>query len=69
MDKVKNILVTLLIAAVISLGLAGCKDSNKSEKPTKETVKKEAESKKAEAEKALKNEHPASEHPASEHPK
>ncbi len=57
MNKMKNIFMLVLIAAVISLGLTGCK--GKSKPPAKETQSEETPSK----------ETPAKEHPAGEHPK
>ena len=57
MIKMKKLFVLLLIAAVVSLGLAGCKKH--SEHPTGDHPSKESSS----------EEHPASEHPAGEHPK
>ncbi len=53
MNKVKKIFALLLIVAVISLGLIGCKD--KSEHPTGEGEHPAKEA-------------PAKEHPDSEHP-
>ncbi len=61
MIKMKKLFVLLLIAAVVSLGLTGCKDKSETppgETPSKETPSKETPSK----------ETPPSEHP-SEHPK
>jgi len=57
MNNVKIIFVSVLIAAVVSLGLTGCKD--KSEHPSEETPSKELPS----------SEHPSEEHPSGEHPK
>jgi hypothetical protein len=62
MKKLKKLFVLVLVAAVVSLGLAGCKNSHEhptgdhpsSEHPTEETSTEE---------------HPSSEHPAGEHPK
>ncbi|MHC4500503.1 MAG: hypothetical protein ACYS21_15495 [Planctomycetota bacterium] len=62
MNKLRKIFVLLLIAAVVSLGLAGCKDNHEhptgehpsSEHPTEETPSEE---------------HPSKEHPSGEHPK
>jgi hypothetical protein len=53
----KKILLLVLIAAVFSLGLTGCKD--KHENPSGEHPSKEHPSKEA----------PSEEHPSSEHPK
>ena len=60
-NKMKKLFILVLVAAVVSLGLTGCKE--KSEPPAGEhpTEKKEAEEKAAE-------EHPAGEHPSGEHP-
>lgn len=56
MNKLKRILVLLMIVAVASLSLAGCKE--KKEHPEGEHPSKEAAS----------EEHPAGEHPKGEHP-
>jgi uncharacterized lipoprotein YehR (DUF1307 family) len=61
MKKMKKILVLLLVAAIVSFGLMGCKE--KSEHPTAEQPTKGTESKETES-----GEHPAGEHPAGEHP-
>ena len=57
MNKVKKIFVLVLIVAVVSLGLTGCKD--KSEHPSGEHSTSEHPSK----------ETPSEEHPTGEHPK
>lgn len=57
MNKLRKILLFVLIAVVLSLRLAGC--SNKSEHPSNEQPSKEHPS----------SEHPSSEHPSGEHPK
>jgi len=62
MNKVKKIFVLVLIVAVVSLGLTGCKD--KSEHPSGEHPTSEHPSKETKSE-----EHPTSEHPTGEHPK
>lgn len=62
MNKVKKILVLVLIAAVVSLGMIGC--NGKSEHPTGEHPSSEHPSKEAPTE-----EHPSSERPTGEHPK
>ena len=54
MNTVKKIFVLMLMAAVVSLGLVGCKGKDKSEHPTGEEPAKEA---------------PAKEAPDAEHPK
>ncbi len=54
MNKMKKMFVLVLIVAVISLGLTGCKDKDKSEHPTSEHPSKEITS----------EEHPTSEHPS-----
>jgi hypothetical protein len=60
MNKVKMVFVLVLIAAVVSLGLAGCKSEHPSgEHPSSEHPSKEHPS----------EEHPSEEHPAGEHPK
>lgn len=73
MKNVKKLLVLVLIAAVLSLGLTGCKDKSEhptGEHPSAEGVKEAAEDA---AEKAA-DEHPTGEaapqeHPTGEHPK
>ena len=62
MNKVKKIFILVLIVAVVSLGLTGCKD--KSEHPSGEHPTSEHPSKETKSE-----EHPTSEHPTGEHPK
>ena len=56
LKKVTNVLALMLMVAVISLCLAGCKSTD--EHPSGEHPKGEHST----------SEHPASEHPASEHP-
>jgi hypothetical protein len=58
MNKLKKIFVLVLIIAVASLGLTGCK-KDKSEHPAGEHPSKEA----APGEHPSPNEHPSSEHP------
>ena len=72
MNKVKKVFVLVLIAAVVSLGLTGCK--KKSEHPTKKTVSEEHQTsenltKETPSEETPTKEHPTSEHPTGEHPK
>ena len=62
MNKVKKVFVLVLIAAVVSLGLTGCKKD--SEHPSGDHPSSEHPSKEAPTE-----EHPTSEHPTGEHPK
>ena len=62
MNKMKKLFVLVLIAAVVALGMIGCKD--KSEHPTGEHPSSEHPSKEAPTE-----ETPSSEHPTGEHPK
>ena len=57
MNRLKKIVMLVLIVAVASFGLVGCKD--KKEHPTGDHPSKEAPS----------EEHPTTEHPAGEHPK
>ncbi len=57
MNKIKKVFVLVMIVAVVSLGLVGCKDN--SEHPAGEHPTKEAQS----------EEHPNNEHPNNEHPK
>ncbi len=61
MDKLRKILLFLLIAVSVSLRLAGCA---KSEQPPKEQP-----TEKQSSEEHPSSEHPAGEHPAGEHPK
>ena len=62
MNKLKKVFVLVLIVAVVSLGLTGCK--KKSEHPSVDHPSSEHPSKEAPTE-----EHPSSEHPSGEHPK
>ena len=65
MNKIKKILVLVLVAAIVSLGLTACKEKSEhptadqpsGDQPTKETVPEEHPA-----------EHPAGEHPTGEHP-
>jgi hypothetical protein len=59
MNKVKKLLVLVLVAAVVSLGLMGCKSKSEGEHPTGEHPSSEHPS----------EETPSEEHPAGEHPK
>ena len=61
MIKVKKVFVLVLVAAVVSFGLTGCKE--KSEPPTEETPSSEQSAQETPSE-----ETPAGEHPAGEHP-
>ena len=56
MNKVKKVFVLVLIVAVVSLGMMGCK--KKSEHPSGETTSEEHPSKETTSE-----EHPTEEHP------
>lgn len=74
MGKLRTILVSLLTAALVGLGAAGCGHKGEHEHPQGEelTTAKPAEEKPAEqksAEEAPAAEHPAGEHPSGEHPK
>jgi len=62
MNKVKKVFVLVLVAAVVSFGLTGCKQ--KSEPPAEGTPSGETPSEETPAE-----ETPAGEHPTGEHPK
>ena len=66
MNIIKKLLISVAIAAMVSLGLAGC--DKKSKKPT---VEQSAESKASDEhptkEKAS-DEHPSNEHPSDEYP-
>ena len=61
MNKVKKVFVLVLVAAVVSFGLTGCKQ--KDEPPAEETPSSEQPTEETPAE-----ETPAEEHPAGEHP-
>ena len=66
MNKVKKVLVSVLIVAVVSLGLTGCKSGDEhpsSEHPSKETLSEEHPSKELPS-----SEHPSKETPSGEHP-
>jgi hypothetical protein len=77
MNKVKKVFVLVLVAAVVSFGLTGCKQKSEppaegtpsgehpaaSEHPTEGTPTEEAPAEEKESE-----EHPAVEHPTGEHP-
>lgn len=70
-NKVKKVLILVLVAAVVSLGLTGCKQ--KGEQPTEGTSSSEhpsSENPSSEhpTEEKAAEEHPAGEHPTSEHP-
>jgi len=62
MNTLKNMLVLILIAAVVSLGATGC--SKKSKSTPEEQPSQGASS----SEETPSEEHPAAEHPAGEHP-
>ncbi len=81
-NNVKKVIVLLLVAAVVSLGLTGCKHKNEqptegtpasehpaSEHPSSEHPAKEAPAEEKEAEEQPAGEHPSAEHPTGEHPK
>ena len=61
MNIIKKLLIPVAIAAMISLGLAGC--DKKGKKPT---VEQSTESKASDDHPS--NEHPSNEHPSNEHP-
>jgi hypothetical protein len=77
MNKVKRLLVLLMVVAVASFCLTGCKKKSEhpeGEHPSKEAAseehpKSEHPSKEAESEEHPKGEHPNGEHPNGEHPK
>ena len=64
--KMKKLFILLLVAAVVSLGLTGCKE--KSEQPTGEHPSTEHPTEEKAAEEKAAEEHPAGEHPSGEHP-
>ena len=66
MDKLKKILVAVLIAAVVSFGQMGCKQE--SEHPTGEHPTEESSSEEHSTEEHPTGEHPTTEHPSGEHP-
>jgi hypothetical protein len=67
MKELKKLFVLVLVAAVVSLGLAGCK--NGPEHPTGEHPSSEHPTEETSTEEHPSDEHPSSEHPAGEHPK
>jgi len=81
MDKLKNILVVLLIAVVVSFGQMGCKQESEhpsgdhptsehpaSEHPTEEAPTEEAPTEETPTEETPSEEHPTGEHPTGDHP-
>lgn len=56
MNRLKKIFVLVLVAVVVSFGMAGCK--HEGEHPSGEAVTEEA----------APSEHPTTEHPTTEHP-
>ena len=68
MNKLRQLLALALVAAVISLGFAGCK-KNDEEHPKGDDTTTEHPSEEAEPNQTAAEEHPAGEHPTGEHPK
>ena len=71
MDKLKKILVVLLIAAIVSFGQLGCKQQSEhpsGEHPTSEHPTEEHPTEETKSEEHPTGEHPTSEHPSGEHP-
>ena len=66
MDIIKKLLIPVAIAAMVSLGLAGC--DKKGKKPAIEQSAKEKASNEHPAKEKASNEHPTDEHPTDEHP-
>ncbi|MHC4843184.1 MAG: hypothetical protein ACYTFM_08280 [Planctomycetota bacterium] len=66
MFKLRKILILLLIAAVVSLALTGCKSDQ--EHPTGEHPTEEHPSEEHPSEEHPTEEHPSEEHPSGEHP-
>lgn len=66
MNKVKKVLVLMLIAAVVSLGLMGCKE--KGEHPSGDQLSSEHPAGEHPTEETPDGEHPAGEHPTEETP-
>jgi hypothetical protein len=72
MDKLKNIFVVLLIAAIVSFGQLGCKQESEhpsGDHPTSEHPASEHPTEETPTEETPSEEHPAGEHPTGEHPK
>ena len=67
MNKLKKIFMLVLIAAVVAIGVTGCK--SKSEHPEGESPSSEPPAKETPSEEHPSSEHPAGEHPSGEHPK
>ena len=66
MNIIKKLLIPVAIAAMVSLGLAGC--DKKGKKPAIEQSAKEKASNEHPAKEKASNEHPTDEHPTDEHP-
>ena len=72
MNEVKKAFVSVLIAAIVFLGVTGCKQE--SEEPagadsSKETASKDTASKEAAPKETPAGDHPAGDHPSGDHPK
>ena len=65
-NKVKKLFILLLVAAVVSFGLTGCKHDH--DHPTSEHPTSEHPTEEKKAEEHPTGEHPTSEHPTGEHP-
>jgi len=63
MSELRKILVSLLIASVVALGIAGCGGKNDQDHPSGDHPTSEHPSDEESSE-----EHPSSEHPSGEHP-
>ena len=66
MNIIKKLLIPVAIAAMVSLGLAGC--DKKGKKPAIEQSAKEKAPNEHPAKEKAPNEHPTDEHPTDEHP-
>ena len=66
MNIIKKLLIPVAIAAMVSLGLAGC--DKKGKKPAIEQSAKEKASNEHPAKEKASNEHPTDEHPTDEDP-
>ena len=66
MNIIKKLLIPVAIAAMISLGLAGC-DKKGKKPPVEQSAESKASDEHPTKEKAS-NDHPSNEHPSNEHP-
>ena len=66
MNIIKKLLIPVAIAAMVSLGLAGC--DKKSKKPAVEQSAESKESDEHPTKEKASDDHPSNEHPSDEHP-